>query len=574
MTDTSEIAINRAGAKGSSVPNRSGPPEAELMREELQSVIDSTDFARAPIMKRLLSFLVGETAAGRGDQLKAYSVAVDGLGRAPDYDARADSYPRVQVGRLRRMLDSYYRATAPVVGLRLTIPSGRYKVMLEAAQPEVGEPAPVPAIPFIPERPLVFGQQIALLLVLLLAGTVLVLQIVPMRTGPPIADRERPLVDLSAVEMASRSEFGSLIRARLLDGLSRSTMYDLRAMRPTGALDPHPRLASYRLSAELTSSDRPRLFLRLSSAAPERLVWSGDISLPKTGDPGGDALDHALAPAIATLGRVNGVIATHQLQGNSGRQAIGYSCLLLYHQYRKVRTDEELENVRSCVTNSLELNPNNAGLQAAAAQLAIEKMVSTRTDPRNRSTLLLTARRHSQIAASIDPFDAWTNAARARIALLRKSCPQAINFARRAAQLQPYDPTLLADTGTYLLGCDDILAESMIRRAIALDDNPEGRFYAPLLLLAISRDNRRIAQEALTRMAPPIVGRHGDFYLISASGYAMIGDLTQAKTAWAQLETSYPAIARDPKNLIERLGYTEQLQAKVIGHLREVRLTR
>ena len=49
------------------------PPvgQAGLMREELQSVLASSDFSRAPIMKQLLCFLVEETAAGRGDQLKA-----------------------------------------------------------------------------------------------------------------------------------------------------------------------------------------------------------------------------------------------------------------------------------------------------------------------------------------------------------------------------------------------------------------------------------------------------------------------------------------------------------------------
>lgn len=572
MTETSEIAIDRAGAKGVSKPGPLGPPDAELMRDELQSVIASPDFARAPIMKRLLSFLVGETAAGRGDQLKAYSVAVDGLGRAPDYDARADSYPRVQVGRLRRMLDSHYSASQPAGGLRLTIPSGRYKVAMQSTLPELDEASPAPEGQFLPDRPLAFGWKIALLLVLLLAGTLAISRLAPMRTGTPDAGRERPLVDLAGVQIASQSELGNLIRATLLDGLSRSSMFDLRAVRPTGALDPRPRLAGYRLSADLINGERPRLFLRLSSVSPERLVWSGDISLPPKDALDDAALDRALAPVIATLGRVNGVIATHQLQENAGRQAIGHSCLLLYHQYRRGRTDRELENVRACVKRSLDLNPNHAELQAAAAQLAVEKMVSTRTDPREAPTLLLTARRHSQIAASIDPFDPWTNAARARIAIIRKACPQAISFALRAAQLQPFDPTLLADIGVYLLGCGDPRAETMIRRAIALDDNPEGRFYAPLLLLAISRDDSRVAREALAQMAPPLLGRHGHFYLISAAGYAMTGDHPRARAAWKQLATISPAIARDPQSFLERLGYSEQLRAKAIGHLRQARL--
>ena len=426
----------------------------------------------------------------------------------------------------------------------------------------------------LPNRPWLFAWQILLLLLLLVAGTAAALRLVPVRASKPDAGRERPLLDLAGVTMAQRSELGNLVRASLMDGLSRSSMYDLRPVRRIGALDPHPVAARYRLSADLIASQRPRLFLRLTSVSPERLIWSGDISLP--GDPAldGDALDRALAPTIATIGRVNGLIATHQLQENGGLEALGYSCVLLYHQYRKDRTDRELDHVHRCVERSLNLNPNNAELQAAAAQLSIERMVSGRTNPRDRPTLLLTARRHAQIAASIDPFDPWGNAARARIAVIRKACPQAIGFALRAAQLQPYDPTLLADVGVYLLDCGDDRAEGLIRRAIALDDNPEGRFYGPLLLLAISRDDPALAREALAHRTPPVIGRHGHFFLTAAAGYAMNGDLVRARAAWRQLEMNSPAIARDPQGFFERLGYNEGLRAKAMGHLRKAGLLR
>jgi hypothetical protein len=572
MRGTDELAIDGQGAQAAPHPASPGVSDADMMREELQSIINSPDFARAPIMKRLLSFLVGETAAGRGDQLKAYSVAVDGLGRAPDYDARADSYPRVQVGRLRRMLDSYYSATPPTGGLRLTIPSGRYKVALARTLPAIEEEPPLAEQRVLPEQPLVFGWQVGLLLLVLLIGAVLIQRVVPMRTSMPNAGRERPLLDLAGIEMSRRSELGNLIRASLLNGLSRSSMYDLRAVRRSGALDPHPRLAGYRLSADLIDHEHPRLFLRLSSVSPERLIWSGDVILSHGETLGRDALDRVLAPTIASISRVNGLIATHQLQENVGLEAIGYSCILLYHHYRRDRTDHELEHVRTCVKRSLDLDPNNAELQAAAAQLAIEKMASTRTDPRERPALLLTARRHSQISASIDPFNPWTNAAQARIAVVRRACPQAVSFALRATELQPYDPTLLADAGVYLLDCGDPRAEGVIRRAIALDDNPEGRFYAPLLLLAISRDDRALAQEALTHMTPPLLGRHGVFHLISAAGYAMSGDLPRARAAWSQLQASNPKIASDPQGVFERLGYAESLRAKAIDHLRRAKL--
>lgn len=93
-------------------------------------------FARAPVMRKLLVFLVEQTLSGRGDTLKAYQIAVDALGRSESFDPQSDSYPRVQVGRLRKMLDEAYRLDAqgaePTYP-RLMIQKGSYKVHLLTA---------------------------------------------------------------------------------------------------------------------------------------------------------------------------------------------------------------------------------------------------------------------------------------------------------------------------------------------------------------------------------------------------------------------------------------------------------
>lgn len=573
MTDTSDMAIDRTEAEPAAPTSRVVDSDADKMRQELQSVIASPDFARAPIMKRLLSFLVGETAAGRGDQLKAYSVAVDGLGRAPDYDARADSYPRVQVGRLRRMLDNYYNVTPPVDGLRLTIPSGRYRVALQPAVTvaETGAPADT-SIPILPESPLAFGWHVALLLMLVLLIAAVLFRIVPMRTAPPDAARDRPVLEFAGGGMARGSQLGNVVRAALLNGLSRSSVYDLRPQRRSGTRDPQAAPPRYRLSTDMIGGANPRLFMRLSRVSPDQLLWSGDISLPPESQIDGVELDRRLAPVIATIGRVNGLVATHELQESNGLEAGGYSCFLLYHRYSKDRIDSERDHVQACVEASLKRNPEDPGLQAAAAQLAIERTVASDIDPRDRAEQLQAARRHSQIATAIAPQDPWALAARARIAVIRKACPQAVGFAMRASQVQPYDPALLADVGVYLLDCGDPRAEEMIRRAIALDDNPEGRFYAPLLLLAISRDNPAMAHEALAHMVPPVIGRHGRFYLISAAGYAMLGDYGRARAAWAQLKANRPSVANDPEAYLERLGYAADLREKAMAHLHKAGL--
>jgi hypothetical protein len=572
MSETSEAAIDRDEAEAAARGACGEADEAELMLAELRQVIASPDFARAPIMKRLLSFLVSETAAGRGEQLKAYSVAVDGLGRAPDYDARADSYPRVQVGRLRRMLDTYYSTTRPAGGLRLAIPSGRYRVTLQPDGSSLESTVTDSTDAVLPERPWRFGWQIAALLILILVATFAALRLIPTRTMTPYADRDRPILQLAGTAMARESQLGNLIRVTLINGLGRSSVYDLRPQPLTGQPDPKAPAPRYRLGSDLIEGEHPRLFLRLSSVAPERLIWSGDISLAGVRSHDGETLDRALAPMIATIGRVNGLVATHELQEYGRVEAAGYGCLLLYHRYRKERAPAELGHVQTCVERSLQLDPDNAELQAAAAQLAIERMVSSDTPPKERPALLLTARRHGQIAAAIDPFNAWANAARARVAIARGACAQAVNFALRAAQLQPYDPALLADVSLYLLDCDDLRAESYARRAIVLGDDPDGRLYLPLLLLAIARDDHQMAREALVHMAPPIIGEHSRFYLVTAAGHAMIGDLARARAAWAQFQTGRNPIAQDVEGYFERLGFAADLRAKAIDHLRRARL--
>jgi hypothetical protein len=95
---------------------------------ELDAIESDPTFQRSPVMRRLLRFLVTETLAGRGDKLKSYAIAVEALGRESSFDPQTDSYPRVQVARLRKLLDAYYAHAAPVGDVQIHVPSGGYAV--------------------------------------------------------------------------------------------------------------------------------------------------------------------------------------------------------------------------------------------------------------------------------------------------------------------------------------------------------------------------------------------------------------------------------------------------------------
>jgi tetratricopeptide (TPR) repeat protein len=75
----------------------------------------------------LLRYVVNEELAGRGDRIKAYSIATSVFGRGIDFDASTDSIVRVEVRRLRQALDYYYATDGSADQVKISIPSGGYR---------------------------------------------------------------------------------------------------------------------------------------------------------------------------------------------------------------------------------------------------------------------------------------------------------------------------------------------------------------------------------------------------------------------------------------------------------------
>jgi len=91
----------------------------------LQTVLADAKFAAAPQMSAFLKFVVIQTLDGNSDRIKAYTVAVDALGKPATFDPQNDPSVRVLAKRLRDTLTAYYdRTTGHKLILRLH--SGSY----------------------------------------------------------------------------------------------------------------------------------------------------------------------------------------------------------------------------------------------------------------------------------------------------------------------------------------------------------------------------------------------------------------------------------------------------------------
>ena len=122
------------------------PPEYAEERNELQTVLDSGIFNRAPNLAHLLTYVCARYFEGEAEQIKEYNIAVEALRRLPDFDPKRDSIVRVEAHRLRKRLRDYYEADGAEHTVRIEIPSGQYAPQFlrsEPRQPSLADQAVV-----------------------------------------------------------------------------------------------------------------------------------------------------------------------------------------------------------------------------------------------------------------------------------------------------------------------------------------------------------------------------------------------------------------------------------------------
>jgi TolB-like protein len=98
----------------------------KTVRQQLDRMLASPTFQQVDRLKRFLSFIVTETIAGRGDQLKEYVVGVQVFGKETSFDPRTDPIVRVQARRLRARMARYYRAEGQADETIIDLPKGGY----------------------------------------------------------------------------------------------------------------------------------------------------------------------------------------------------------------------------------------------------------------------------------------------------------------------------------------------------------------------------------------------------------------------------------------------------------------
>jgi hypothetical protein len=105
-------------------------PEVRIPQEEewqeLQAVLQSEIFKKAPNLLHFLEYVAEQHFAGKADQIKEYSIAVQALHRPERFDPQSDTIVRVTAHALRKKLENYYATEGAGHQIQIQLPSGKY----------------------------------------------------------------------------------------------------------------------------------------------------------------------------------------------------------------------------------------------------------------------------------------------------------------------------------------------------------------------------------------------------------------------------------------------------------------
>ncbi len=567
----------------------------EKVVEELGRILASEPFVASPMLASFLRFVVGETLAGRGDRLKAYTIAVGALDRSDDFDPNDNPLVRVQARRLRQALERWYLTDGRDAALRITLPLGTYvpefversagldmpaaRSSSGAVQPG-GDAAALPGarLRLPPPRSALVGLVVVLAVVAIFGAWYAGSRVV----GPPPAGRGATTIEPTEMRQAIETDLGSAV------GVDATRVLPLFAVTVETGSPPPPEFdaAVYRNRIEdyarrfddavvvtRRSPDFPppvgqplyrlralvvreggtsNVYFQLVHAGDERLVDSVAVTLDAVRGPSYTTFEPPPDLAfVRNTVRVHGTIS--QDLGRSGDIGPELTCLTKAWHYFHESTRKAHHDARDCLIPVVAANPRLVPALTMLGEIHIgeyrQNLDRSLADPLARAEELLN--RASRLApGSSAVFRVLEN-----LLLIRGDTDAALRAAARAVRNNPEDADAIAGFGAVLarLGRYEEAVHFLVRAEASTATPPRWmQFYTFLALNALGR-----TREADERVAF-FEGATSSLYLAATAIRShRRGDEVAAARAIAAIHEIEPSLATDPKDFLRRRGFAD-----------------
>jgi len=576
---------------------------ADAVRDARRRVLASSEFRASERLPRFLTFIVEETLAGRGDNLKGYVIGVEVFDKPTGFDPEHDSVVRVEAMRLRRALQSYYMDEGRGDAVQISVPKGTYRP--EFAWPGARR-APPGGDPTNPgdttSSPVSITVSLALVVALIVLGIaggaywVRTHQPPPMATGSNASPMsafgvaaELPTGPRIAVLPFSASGMGNNIRiaqafhAQLISDLTRFEMLgvigaDTVSMYFGAVADLQPIAEKYDAQYVLTGTMQSdgqtlRLLVHLYDARERQYLWSTRFDRPF----GPDSilkLQSELSSRVASeIGQAYGVInraETRQLIGNPPHSMSAYQCVLGYYDYAAQKSREAHGRVRDCLESAVAREPNYAQAWSVLAALYLDEA----TRGYNRRAEGPAAFERAELAArnaiKLAPDHATGHHILAQVLFHRGDTSSATDHLRIALERNPNDAPLLASAASIFSKAGELeLAQKLMKKASHLNPGHPPWYDGVLFAIAFQESAYR---QALGYALEYFQGGSLYSHIAVAATYGKLDDPSGSSRAIAMLLDKYPDFPKKPRSIIAGWGYPEAFNNACMDGLRRAGL--
>ncbi len=478
--------------------------------QAVKKISASPEFVRSERMKSLLEYVVSKTLQGQQDKLKAYSIGLDVFDIGPDADPEKSAVVRVEMGRLRKKLATYYLTAGVDDPIRIEIPTGNYRPKF------VSNKIPSTGILGKP-RGIVSTCVVIGVLALVVVGFVLFR---PFGVQNFDNTPKAPIVEillfknysgLKAMDhMAAGLSFDIVSELARFSWLAVFVAQRSKVSEPkllSGGNKPLSAKPDYVLSGNINVTiDRIIVAYRLSEAETGIVKWSKTFDRALTTK---DiySIQQETATAIAVeIGRPEGIVK--QLEQARYRKLPNnlnsYICTLMIYRYWRTFSDEDHLETRQCLETANRKDSGFAESQAAISfiyldEFRYEKNPRAGYDPLKRS--LAAAER----ANEIDPFSTLAKQALFTAKMMTGDMEGFEEVGSQAIGLAPNNPELLADFGNKLALFSGKWDKGLklTRQALRLNSDPAPWYFVGLAYRAIIDEDYQQALEWTKRMNSP-----------------------------------------------------------------------
>jgi TolB-like protein len=489
--------------------------DADAVREQLGSILGSPTFAGLTKTRHFLAYVVEETLAGNGKRLKQYNIATEALGRDTSFDPELDPVVRLEAGKLRKALDTYYLGEGASEPIRIGVPKGGYLPSFAWAEPVAA------AVPVAPARPVLDQRRL----------------LVATSAGPLDGEHCRPisvgLFEQLTVELTRYTD----VSVVSCDALS---------VGAPGNASPYTLGGAYSARFVVTSSARQsgakvRVTVRLHDVEAEAIIWTESLDFDSKSDAVIEAQDRVARRLAADIADYHGVIArllSLQSAEQDDKQWNLQTAIQRHRYLARVTNERVYRRARADLEYGIEAAPYHAMLWAALAHTVFTgNVVGFDHDP----DWLSLVDRYAQHSFELDQKCAFGHVAAATLGIYHRDIDGTLETCRRIMEDNPHAPSTQLSAGFWRsLAGDWKTGIRMISSALEMISHPPGwAFRATFLNFYRQEDYAR----ALFEIKKYHATEHFTPSLLRAAALGQLGRIEEAQLAAAEVHRICPGFS-------------------------------